>query len=209
MNTPKRDFNKEALTWETPARVKLAGDISSAMLVQLQLAQDKDVLDFGCGTGLIAMGLAPHVRTLTGYDTSSGMLAVFQKKTASLLKDNITLIQGDDAAHCNIGGPYHLIISSMTLHHVLDIPKIFAIFQQALHPGGQIVIVDLDEEGGKFHDNNEGIFHFGFKREHITALCTTAGFADVRTMTACQVHKVGSEGQDNVFSLFLLTGQKG
>ena len=35
-----------------------------------------DVLDFGCGTGLLAMGIADSVATVLGVDNSSGMIQV-------------------------------------------------------------------------------------------------------------------------------------
>ena len=47
---------------------------------EVKLSPDMDLLDFGCGTGLISLHLQPHVRSLWGVDTSSGMLEVFQGK---------------------------------------------------------------------------------------------------------------------------------
>jgi ubiquinone/menaquinone biosynthesis C-methylase UbiE len=76
-----RDFDKEATKWdEKPARVKLARDIGDAILRQVKLRPDMDVLDFGCGTGLVSLRVAPLVRSVTGADSSSGMLEVFREK---------------------------------------------------------------------------------------------------------------------------------
>jgi 2-polyprenyl-3-methyl-5-hydroxy-6-metoxy-1,4-benzoquinol methylase len=204
----KRDFDKEAATWETPPRVKLASDVAGAMLKQVRLSRDMDVLDFGCGTGLIALQFAPHVRSVTGVDTSRGMLDVFQHKAQCMSLDNIRLSHLKTEDGGSIAGQYHLITSSMTLHHVQDTQKLLKQFHQALLPGGQIAIADLDEEGGRFHDNNDGVFHFGFDREKLRRLFVEAGFSDVCSTTAGQMNKPGPDGRNRVFSLFLITGRK-
>jgi len=208
LNSNKRDFDKEAETWETPPRIKLASDVAEVMLKQLKLTKDMDVLDFGCGTGLIALKFAPHVRSVTGADTSRGMLDVFQKKGEEKFLHNIKTSHLDLTHGGAVPGQYHLITSSMTLHHVQDTQKLLKKFYQALLPGGQVVLADLDEEGGLFHDNNDGVFHFGFDRKKLSYLFVEAGFTDVRSTTAARMNKPGPDGQDRMFNIFLITGQK-
>ena len=77
----KRDFNAEAATWdENPGRVRIAYDVARAILGTVQPGPDMDVLDFGCGTGLLTLALHPHVRTITAVDSSQGMLDVLDAK---------------------------------------------------------------------------------------------------------------------------------
>ena len=81
MNTEKRDFDKEAASWdENPARVKVVKDIFEAIVRQVTITSDMDVLDFGCGTGLLSLQLQPFVRSVTGMDSSQGMLDVLKQK---------------------------------------------------------------------------------------------------------------------------------
>ncbi len=55
----RRDFNKEAAQWDANSfRVKLAQDVSAAMMRELKLSKDMTVLDFGCGTGLVTLAAA-------------------------------------------------------------------------------------------------------------------------------------------------------
>jgi len=50
MNTEKRDFDKEAASWdEHPPRVKLANDVVRAISNHIVMTSDMDVMDFGCG----------------------------------------------------------------------------------------------------------------------------------------------------------------
>jgi len=208
LNSNKRDFDKEAATWDTPPRVKLAGDVSKTMLGRLHLTKDMDILDFGCGTGLVALPFNALVHSITGVDSSKGMLEVFESKAQKQRVDNVKTRYLDLTKGDVVGDHYHAIVSSMTLHHVKDTRKILEHFYGALLPGGQIAIADLDEEEGRFHDNNDGVFHFGFNREKLGGLFVDAGFTDVHFMTAAQMNKPGSDGQDRVFNIFLVIGRK-
>ena len=70
MEREKRDFDRAAGSWdEEPGRVRLANDVAAAILDDVPLAKDMDVLDYGCGTGLITLRLQPYVRFITGVDT--------------------------------------------------------------------------------------------------------------------------------------------
>ncbi|MFA7695822.1 MAG: hypothetical protein WCX63_09830, partial [Methanoregula sp.] len=52
----KRDFNTAAATWdENPGRVKMAHTVAHAILGTVKPGPDRDVLDFGCGTGLLSL----------------------------------------------------------------------------------------------------------------------------------------------------------
>jgi 2-polyprenyl-3-methyl-5-hydroxy-6-metoxy-1,4-benzoquinol methylase len=57
----KKDFDKEAAVWDAkPMRVKLALDVAEAIIREIKPTQDLTVMDFGCGTGLVTLRLAPR-----------------------------------------------------------------------------------------------------------------------------------------------------
>ncbi len=73
--TAKIDFNAAALKWdEKPRRVKLKGEIPDAITAAIQLSTEWDALDLGCGTGLVMLQPAPNLQSMTGTDSSSGMI---------------------------------------------------------------------------------------------------------------------------------------
>ena len=89
MNTEKRDFNKEASSWdENPVRVKLANDVANTIKKQVKLTPEMEVMDFGCGTGLITLQMQPFVKSITGIDSSEGMLEILNSKIDKLKLDN-------------------------------------------------------------------------------------------------------------------------
>jgi len=204
-DTVKRDFDKEAATWDAPPRVKLAEDVSSAIREQLCPTRDMDILDFGCGTGLISFSLAPLVRSVTGIDTSRGMFDVFEHKARVSAVGNVTVFCLDLTGADVIPGRYHAVVSSMAVHHVKDTRALLAHFHRALLPGGKICVADLDEEDGSFHDNHDGVFHRGFARAELSRLCAEVGFDQVDFTTATHMKKRGADGEEREFGIFLMT----
>jgi 2-polyprenyl-3-methyl-5-hydroxy-6-metoxy-1,4-benzoquinol methylase len=209
MNTEKKDFDKEAASWdEHPPRVKLAKDIADAITKQIVLTPEMDVLDFGCGTGLLTIQLLPFVRSVTGVDSSQGMLDVLSAKIAKQKLKNINTLLVDLDKGDTLEGNYDLVLSNMTLHHVREIEPLFDQFHNITAPGGHLCIADLDLDGGKFHADNTGVFHFGFAREALRKVFTGAGFDDIRDISAAEVVKTDINGETRSFSVFLMTGRK-
>jgi len=206
---PHRDFDREAAFWdEEPGRVHLAEDVAEAIVREVPLDREMDCLDFGCGTGLLTLLLAPWVGTVTAVDSSPGMLAALNGKIVRLgwtgVKTRLADLDGGDSP----GGPYHLAASSMTLHHIRDVPSLLLRVHAALHPGGWIAVADLDADEGRFHSDNQGVFHFGFERSSLAGDFAAAGFRSVRTVTAARVPKRTKEGDIREFTIFLMTGKK-
>jgi SAM-dependent methyltransferase len=106
-----------------------------------------------------------------------------------------------------VTGRFHLIVSSMTLHHVPDTAALFREWYDLLHPGGVVAFVDLDKEDGSFHGDRTGVHHFGFDRARLTQFLYDAGFRDVRNTTATTITK-DIDGEAHDFSVFLITAWK-
>jgi ubiquinone/menaquinone biosynthesis C-methylase UbiE len=209
MNPEKRDFDAAAAAWdEHPGRVKVAMDIARAITREVALTSDLEVMDFGCGTGLVALALQPHVRSVTGVDSSRGMLDVLAAKIARLGLDNVQTLYCDLARGDVLTGRYDLVVSAMTLHHVPEIAPLFAQFAWVTAPGGRLCIADLDPDDGQFHDDDTGVFHCGFERDALRDVFVAAGFEDVRVTDAAEVVKQGRDGAMRRFSVFLMTGMK-
>lgn len=165
MDTEKRDFDKDAALWdEKPARVKLVKDVAAAISRQIPLNPDMDVMDFGCGTGLLTTLIQPLVHSVTGVDSSRGMLDAFNKKIAKLNLYNVKTVFADPDGGEALTGQYDVVLSNMTLHHIREIKPLLAQFHNVIRQAGYLCIADLDSEEGRFHEDNTGVFHFGFDR---------------------------------------------
>ncbi len=209
MKAMKRNFDKEAAAWDDkPQRIKLVQNIADAITGEIHLTASMNVLDFGCGTGLLTMQLQPFVRFITAVDSSSGMLDVLNDKIKKQNVTNVKIRLLDIEKGGVLEGRYDLITSSMTFHHIKNIRFVLNRFYDILAPAGKLCIADLDADQGQFHENNDGVFHFGFDREILSSMLKEAGFRDVRYRTAASVIKPVQGSQERAFTVFLATAGK-
>jgi 2-polyprenyl-3-methyl-5-hydroxy-6-metoxy-1,4-benzoquinol methylase len=203
------DFEKEAAVWDAePRRVKLAKDVAAAIIREIKPSRDLDVLDVGCGTGLVTLRLQPLVRSITGVDSSPGMLAVLQDKVQKQGLTNVHPQLVDLEQGGRVAGRFHLVVSSMTMHHVEDTAALLRGWFELLLPGGRLAVADLDTEDGSFHGDHRGVYHFGFGRDRLQALLEKTGFRQVRATTAATITKEVTGAGQREFSVFLLVGRK-
>ncbi len=209
MAEERKDFNIEAAQWDAnPGRVKLANEVADAIIREASPSRDMDALDYGCGTGLVTLRIRPMVRTITGADSSDGMLGILENKVRTASLPNVRTQLVDFERGGKVAGAFHLVVSSMTMHHVKDTRGLFRQWHDILLPGGLLAAADLDTEDGSFHGDNAGVFHFGFNRDELKKLAHETGFRDVRVVTASTMVKEIAGGGKRAFPVFLIVGRK-
>jgi tRNA (cmo5U34)-methyltransferase len=101
------------------------------------------VLDLGAGTGLLAaMVRASHPDCLlTLVDVAPAMLDQARQRLGE--QDGTIFLVADYATAC-LGGPYDLVVSALSIHHLPDCDKqrLFGRIHTALAPGGLFVNAD-------------------------------------------------------------------
>lgn len=209
MTDRKRDFDKEAHSWDdNPMRRELGEVLGKAIAAALPLKNSDTVLDYGAGTGLVSLALSRRVSRVLAVDSSRGMLDVLAGKTKAAGIANIEPVLLDLEDPAAAPPTVDAIVSSMTLHHVRDIPRLARIFWSMLKPGGRIALADLSTEAGNFHSDNTGVHHFGFDADWLCATFAAAGFADAHTAIAYTVRKQVAPGEIKDFPILLLTAMK-
>lgn len=198
-------FDKAAATWDNkPRRVQLAEKISAA-IARLPLGKDMSGMEFGCGTGLVSLALAPKLKSMLALDTSQGMLDVLQEKIDELQLTNMHCLNADILEDA-YKERYDLIVCSMTLHHLEDADGVLKRFCELLNPGGYLAVADLELEDGNFHDPSaEGIFHLGFDTNELQSTLAGMGMKNI----SCDIaHTITKEKTGKEYPVFLLTGAK-
>ena len=204
----KRDFDAAAAGWDAdPRRLQLANDVVATICRELPVDNNMVALDYGCGSGLVTLGLHPLVGRITGADSSQGMLDVLQRKLDQGGIANVTTKWLDlEEQHLEEG--YDLIVSSMTLHHVPDVAELVGRLVQALNPGGWFALADLESEDGSFHDDPTGVQHHGLARDFLPAVYERNSLTDIRVTLASTVRKPDGAGGDRLYPVLLWTARK-
>ncbi|NTV10773.1 MAG: class I SAM-dependent methyltransferase [Zoogloea sp.] len=196
----KDHFAHKASSFDTnQSRVDNVENIANSILEAVRLDKTMHIMDFGSGTGLLSERIAPHVGKITAVDTSKSMNAQLEEKRGRLGCE-LEILQVD-LEESDIATEFDGVVSSMTLHHIRDIPSIFRKLYSMLGDGGFIALADLDTEDGSFHSEDTGVFHCGFDRAEIMDIAMKAGFRNVGISSASAVLK--PQGR---FPVFLLTG---
>ena len=108
-----------------PAIVNLAGDVAG-----------RRVLDAGCGSGPIAAALRDRGATVTGFDSSAGMLELARRR----LGPDADLRLADLASPLPFpDGSFDDVIAALVLHYLRDWTGPLAELRRVLRPGGRLI----------------------------------------------------------------------
>lgn len=195
-------FAKKASTYDQKKRrVDNVKNIANRILDSITLKEDMHLADFGSGTGLLLREIAPYVKKITAIDRSASMNSVLEQNIPNI--DCEVEILPIDLTKESLDMRFDGIISSMTLHHIQDIDKLFEKFYSLLRDGGFIALADLDKEDGSFHSEDTGVCHYGFDRDEILDSAKRAGFKNLNIVDASLIKKSYGE-----YPVFLLYGRK-
>ena len=180
-------FDEASSDWDqNPLVLDLARSAVDNLTRYLNPEAGQIVMEYGCGTGLIAESIVPKVDCVHAWDSSPGMLAVLEAKIRQrpalpILPRLIDLLAAPIPAE-----RFDLIYSNMALHHIEDTSRLFDVLRQLTVPGGRVALIDLDTEDGSFHGSREGIHHLGFERDEVARQLEAAGFTDVEVLLSVQ-----------------------
>jgi len=204
-----KHFDTAAADWDQKQRrVELAAAIAAAIRDNLPLNGEMTALEYGCGTGLVGLALAPQLATLTAVDTSEGMLAVLARKLAEKAITNVKPLNLD-LVRSSLPEKFDLIFCAMTLHHIQEKDQLLTTFCEMLRAGGILALADLYEEDGSFHGPEaDGVSHHGFNPENLAETLKIRGLIQVHSTTIHSIVKTSGSGEQRSYPVFLLSGRK-
>ncbi len=143
-----------ALASEWDARVTTWADVCAGpafqrfrdrVLAEAAPVRDTDVVDIGCGTGLLALAFAPRVRRVWALDVSPGMVADIGRRAEQDGIDNVIPLQADARLLPLPDQSIDLAVSSYALHHIDEEGKRESLHEayRVLRPGGRLIVVDM------------------------------------------------------------------
>lgn len=102
-------------------------------LLRRHAGPEDDVLEVGCGTGLIMERLAGDVRSVVGIDLSHGMLERAREKNLDVIRSEAVGLPFPDES-------FDVVYSVKVLAHVAPIREAVGEIRRVLKPGGRAVL---------------------------------------------------------------------
>lgn len=175
--------------------------VASAIADVVPLQQDWKVLDYGCGSGGLSARLREKVGGIVAADLSAGKIAEARRALDSAGISGVETVQLDltreaPPRHWPI---FDLVIASMCLHCVKDIPRLNRAFAGIMAANGWLAIADLHLEDGSFH-NDPNIPHLGFDPDVLADELAAVGFCSPSWRTIYL-----AQNGDRQYPIFLLT----
>lgn len=106
----------------------------------LALASGRDVLDVGCGDGLLVSRLAPVARTVVGVDPDPAAVRRARSRVAHV--EGVSIVESAFDEFSSSSAQFDLITFVASLHH-LDLRPTLAAANEMLRPGGELAVVGL------------------------------------------------------------------
>ena len=154
----KHDFNHKAETFDSPKNIFLANLVCHAIEKQIDFLSDKAILDFGGGTGLLALPLAKQAKSVTLVDISEKMLKQARLKAGDQEIRNLQLLEQDLLVN-PLDQQFDLIVVSRVLHHMPDLDATLAMFHYHLRENGQVFIADFVKTDTNHHGFDLSLIH--------------------------------------------------
>ena len=200
-------FDRKAADWDANERRKaMAADIVRAVEREWPADSAPRLLDYGAGTGLCSLALAPRCVSVLAMDVSSEMLARLEGKAGAAGMNHLRTLQHDLCSSPLDDRRFDVILCAMTLHHIEDVDLLLGRFHSMLEPGGFLAIADLEKEDGTFHDDPTGVHHTGFNRDCLSRKMMDAGFTFVTMDTIHRIPKI-RDGATKEYPVFCAIGR--
>ena len=202
------EFDLKAADWDkNPQRVEMAQKAVQLLQSYKIISENTKAFEYGCGTGIFGVLLAPLLKELILADTSESMLNALKEKIKQNHIPNLTHINLDLTASPILRQKFDLIYSSLTLHHILNISQIFDSFAAMLENSGHLVIIDLVKEDGSFH-GKDFTGHKGFDPNELSLKIQNKGFLMVHQEIFFEMNKVTDHGLERKYPVFIMIAKK-
>jgi ubiquinone/menaquinone biosynthesis C-methylase UbiE len=178
--TSQRFFASTAGQWDR-LRKELFGERPELLGLLALLDASWTVGDLGCGTGQLAVTLAPFVGRVIGVDESAAMLKSAAQRARA--HSNVELRHGTLEELPIAPSELDAALLVLVLHHSGDPGRALAAARRTLKPGGKLLVVDMLPHDHAEYREQMGHQWLGFEESVLRGWLLDAGFVRPRFVT--------------------------
>ncbi len=172
-------FSTSAGRWDS-VRAELFGETPELPALLALLDPSWVVGDLGCGTGQLAVRVAPFVSQVIAVDESVDMLSAARRRLAALPGGQVELREGRLESLPLRDGMLDVALLSLVLHYVPAPERALAEAARVLRSGGRVWIVDMAAHDRREYREAMGHLWQGFTESQLGGWLLGAGFRGVR-----------------------------
>ena len=208
-----KSFDDKAKTWDlNPFIVEWTSKLTEYLETNQILKENYHCMEFGCGTGLLTINVSKHVASITGVDSSQGMIDQFNIKAEKCEKQNMIgkCLFLDRPGQLE-RPKFDFIYSNLTIHHIAQPFELFKLFYKYLEEGGVLFLADFEHQHNsvKFHPKDAcGVEHHGFSLNNLSQWLRDANFVDVSEERAFHITKQIEGEEPTQFSCLAVKATK-
>lgn len=171
---------------------RLPKDVAE-MILHWYPNKDADVLDLGCGTGLLGVCLGPMKGVLVGVDLSKGMV---EQAAQHRVYDKFHLVNVLDALHATPAAQYDIITALDMLIYVGDLQPVIPNAHRILNAKGRFIFsCEAAPQGTATFVLNLRTNRYQHSQEYVRQLLNESGFAQVELTDRVIRHEGGKPVQ--------------
>ncbi|CAM3071145.1 class I SAM-dependent DNA methyltransferase [Vibrio rarus] len=159
----KHNWDDYAAQWESDPATAQFSDQAFAELQALQSVTGANILDFGCGTGLLSQRMAPLAKSIVALDASEAMIEELDKKALHNVEPVVDeLTRGLVAQHPAFRKQFDIVVASSVCGFVADFKETAVIIHSLLDELGVFVHWDWlsdDSDQGLTQQSAHSILH--------------------------------------------------
>lgn len=150
----------------------------------LEMLPKITIADLGAGEGLLSQLMARKAAKVIAIDNSSKMVEVGSQLAEKSGLKNLEYRLGDIESPPLKASSVDLVLMSQALHHAAQPDKALSASYRILKPGGQILILDLNQHDFEKARELYADTWLGFSEVDIRRMLEKAGFRDISTSIA-------------------------
>jgi ubiquinone/menaquinone biosynthesis C-methylase UbiE len=146
------------------------------------LSSDSRVLEVGPGQGQLLKELSRRFSDLVALDSSSQMLAMAARQTASI-SQNTKLIEGSlENYELEGSAKFDAAIVNMVMHHMSSPSGAMQKLAELIRPGGFLLVAELCAHNQEWAKESCGDLWLGFEPQELDDWAAAAGFAENQSL---------------------------